>query len=1538
MASTRSALVVFTLLLQLTAASVSLTVNGVVPSVGATFTPSQAYSVVLTTGITQITFSSSSNFAATSVKVSGVEILYGATGTSFYFDAAGNNGMTVSTMSVVRLNAAIAEIALFDTTGTPLRHEVHYIIRSGRNGIYGYHILTAVAPTSITEVRHVVRFNRCLLNHIYNGERGISIHPTGAYLGLMPGIQDSTWQCNGSNIASLPCPMDNSGNIAPNELYNPPNYVWSKYLWSLYHSENPFFGHLGNGFGVFLTPLSGITDTTSAASYGGGPLHQDLAVHHDALIANYNHRNHYGSPGEAVDVSLSRFFGPWLHFFVNRTNTSDLSGLIADAAAIAAVEISSSIPALPWINDPRYPPAAGRVNVTGLVVVTTDTRPADLLWALLSTQSGSDTVYNITAPTWFVRTQPDGSFAIPGIPSGTYSLYVWPSGGAMIGLGEWDGIVVNASNGGGTLDLGVLSFAPVSYSHYLWSIGATNGEGGEFALGNSTREWLLPTVVPGSLNYVIGQSWEPAAWWYAQTTGGTWTVSFTLSQAYSGTAHLTVAASMTDYYSPAVTLNGASTGLIGNPPSGSDSTINRQAVRSGSPRVSEITFPASQLQIGVNTIAFSRACCNLGPNVGMGYDAVLLEVDDGSNPALSLPAISIISATHAPLSASDPLGPSQWNISVINGAAASGTGTARLVLLEGAKLTTSTGVTPPPLLFFAGRDPTVHPLPVVEELAPGASAVLPLTFTSPVGCIMGQGSFGAVSLVLTVSSNGRRVVESTALPWPCASRTPSPTPSLYSSHTITPTGTSSASGSPLPSATSTMSPTPMSTPSSSQTAGPSSGVIGQGGGVPFLAGSVAALRCGDSVTGAVTLTSFRPLYIDEFVLRQASSNSSSSSGNNSSMLTLTLRQSIALPSVATVIGGVPLTCLGVSASSGAALMGLQLAGDGLSLVLTCYNVSVGTSGTVSSATPRLVAQVFADGSVRYYPVPLSSVYFPLGNLGAVTSMAIFAGIVGGSTGGNGLMVLSPTGQLSASVNSGAWRHSGVDAGIIGSLSSFGGALYLSTTGAISFGGASYTGFIVAPAILGKPWSGYLDVENGQYAGEVAYLNTSALASPRGFCISPASGGTSGAITLWASEFSTGLYCVTSVSGVWSQSPAYSPAPMETAYTATAVSADGELVFLTGARGIYAFNASSLSWLGVGGAPLVPPPSGAVFRGLAVWPSLGIGALSAFSSSASSSPPPSTTSSFSRSLSSSLSATPSLAQSFSSTATVSRSATPSLSPTATPTASSAVSSSVTAPPSPSLSASLQSTTTGTAAGTSTGTTMASRSSSYGPTPTPSAVSSPSASLSASLQRSATDTGTGSNGPTPLSTPSSGLTSTPLSSPPQSASVSRSTSRSRSSSRTPSSSVSGSSSSSASPSASTSGSSALTHSPSLSSSETVTASITTTGSTTSSPSTTASASLSSPPTQSSTVSAPLSKSFSAPPVSMSRTSSRTWSSTASPSRPPTGTKTDTHSRTGSRSGTRTTSATRSISKTASPSRSPAASKSSQVTKSATRKAKG
>jgi len=65
----------------------------------------------------------------------------------------------------------------------------------------------------------------------------------------------------------------------------------------------------------------------------------------------------------------------------------------------------------------------------------------------------------------------------------------------------------------------------------------------------------------------------------------------------------------------------------GSMPTGDDSTLSRQAIRSGYPRVSKLTFDASILQIGINNITFTRTSPPVSNNTGMGWDTVVLEID-----------------------------------------------------------------------------------------------------------------------------------------------------------------------------------------------------------------------------------------------------------------------------------------------------------------------------------------------------------------------------------------------------------------------------------------------------------------------------------------------------------------------------------------------------------------------------------------------------------------------------------------------------------------------------------------------------------------------------------------------------------------------------------------------------------------------------------------------------------------------------------------------------------------------------------------------
>lgn len=537
----------------------------------------------------------------------------------------GKNGDVagVDTLRIIRVTDDLVEVALADTRHPQRRLEQHLIMTSGVRGIYTFTVMTVVSDgEQLNEIRHNTRWDRCQLNYAFNHERQFSQQPTYAYLYTQFKVQDETWRIDGLNNASLPCPRDNAGD-ADGKL--PPGSVYTKYDWVLYHHENPFFGHFGkiedNFIGIWLTPLGGVTNSTSAATYGVGPQHQDLAIHQDGLILNYMDANHFGLPAYPVPKGYTRFYGPYLHHSTV-SPSSDIAAFFAKAAEVAFSNIAAANVALPFVDHFMYP--SKRANVTGRVVIS-DGRQSGNIFVILSTQRADD-VFIVHEPTRFVLTDSDGSFVIPGVPEGNYCLYLQAAAGSITDLYiKPTDITVGVDP---IVDLGLITWSPSDADlTLLWQLGEADRTGGEFALAREPRDWFLPGLIPSDLTFTIGESNPSIEWFYAQTQGGTWKIQFNLSSAQTGTAYLTISASMTDGYSPTVAINGDASGINGAVPSGEDSTLSRQAVRSGFPKASVLTFDATRLVIGTNEISFTRALAPGGSNnTGMGYDCVKLQV------------------------------------------------------------------------------------------------------------------------------------------------------------------------------------------------------------------------------------------------------------------------------------------------------------------------------------------------------------------------------------------------------------------------------------------------------------------------------------------------------------------------------------------------------------------------------------------------------------------------------------------------------------------------------------------------------------------------------------------------------------------------------------------------------------------------------------------------------------------------------------------------------------------------------------------------
>jgi rhamnogalacturonan endolyase len=404
-------------------------------------------------------------------------------------------------------------------------------------------------------------------------------------------------------------------------------------------------------------------------------------------------------------------------------------GLIADAAAIARREIAENRAGAGWIDDPLYVRPEQRTTVTGKLELP-DGRPVEGFRILLSTQDVED-VYTIHEPTYFVKTDANGRFRLPGLPPawkpgttepGTYTLYAFAGQGSVTDQYKQTGIVVE----GHTRNLGTITWTPGDHGTFLWQIGRSDRTGGEYALATHPverlhpRDYDKPSRVPGDLTFTVGESWEPTDWYYAQTNPGTWTIAFTLDRSYTGTAALTVSTSLQQGSAPTVAVNGSTDGITGTLPDndGHDGnqlggTMGRQADRSGYRRVATLTFPASQLRTGVNTITLSRGGTIPAGN-GLGWDTFVLTVDEPVAPAAARLRAEVVGLSGTPEAAT-------WTVRVTN----RGRGAANDVRLTGVRRQGRWGATAP--IPVSGRDPGRFPVPVSAALAPGASTEIGFT-------------------------------------------------------------------------------------------------------------------------------------------------------------------------------------------------------------------------------------------------------------------------------------------------------------------------------------------------------------------------------------------------------------------------------------------------------------------------------------------------------------------------------------------------------------------------------------------------------------------------------------------------------------------------------------------------------------------------------------------------------------------------------------------------------------------------------------------
>lgn len=426
-------------------------------------------------------------------------------------------------------------------------------------------------------------------------------------------------------------------------------HAGDKYIYTSVQWENPAFGWSSTSEKVGFFLLNPTTEYLS-----GGPTKVEFLGHRDTnavsapCVLNYWRSSHYGGAEVAVAKGehWTKVVGPFMLYINDGDSPADM---YADARDQQERE-QKKWP-YDWVKGVAYANNGTRGTVQGVLVLK-DT---------VELQSGVK--IGLTAPdyvssgktgrtvTWqtdakhyefWVRVNENGSFTIPKVSPGTYTLRVIADG--VLGEFVREGVEVLP---GQMIDMGQLAWTPVRKGQQLWEIGIPNRNASEF---RGADDYADPEIslhyaklFPNDVNFVIGQSDFHKDWFFQHVPHNEdpdaralpyrgivgkgratpYTISFKLPKAPQGTATLRLAICGTGGHRLEVSVNGESIGSIDDLTP--DGVITRHAIQ-GIWYERELSFDASRLEHGANTLTLTIPA---GPiNNGIVYDYLRLELNE----------------------------------------------------------------------------------------------------------------------------------------------------------------------------------------------------------------------------------------------------------------------------------------------------------------------------------------------------------------------------------------------------------------------------------------------------------------------------------------------------------------------------------------------------------------------------------------------------------------------------------------------------------------------------------------------------------------------------------------------------------------------------------------------------------------------------------------------------------------------------------------------------------------------------------------------
>lgn len=498
-----------------------------------------------------------------------------------YTDSASNKAFGPNAIRIEKQNSDYAEVVYSRTTG-PIILEQGYILRKNVSGIYTYVTVKGTNPgTKVREMRIVYRVNPTLFTYGYVSDRMQGQLPSVAVMAAVNAtpIMDATYQL-------------------------PDGTIYTKYNWTNYIVQDSVHGIMSTNEGLWAIPVS-------HEYVNGGPMKQELTVHTTnttPLVLQMLQGEHFGASAQTFRSSDEKIYGP---FFIYVNSGNSYADMIADAKSQTTVQ-KAQWP-FQWFTNPLFP--LDRTTVSGNINITAGLNK-DKIQVVLA-QPGSDVYEQGKQYIYWGLTDKDGNYSIDHVRAGTYTLYAYATTGEVTDELSSDNKIVSGS----TTKLDTIQWHPAKYENMLWMIGENDRMSTGFHYSDTIRQYGLYDLPPANLNYIIGTSKPENDWYYAQTKAGTWTVTFNNPKVQTGNAILSASiAGVGNTPNVDVYINGVkkTTWSFLN-----DASVYRSAVLGGKHGVKLLTFPASSLVVGQNTVKFTIS--NLGSRGGVIYDCIKLE-------------------------------------------------------------------------------------------------------------------------------------------------------------------------------------------------------------------------------------------------------------------------------------------------------------------------------------------------------------------------------------------------------------------------------------------------------------------------------------------------------------------------------------------------------------------------------------------------------------------------------------------------------------------------------------------------------------------------------------------------------------------------------------------------------------------------------------------------------------------------------------------------------------------------------------------------